>query len=199
MIASTVRAETLLTIALAAVERGGDELFSALEALDAPIYLTDSQGVVTYFNPACVAFSGRLPVVGKDRWCVTWKLYTTEGEFLPHDQCPMAIAIRNRGPIRGVTALAERPDGTRVQFMPYPTPIVGEDGALLGAINMLIDVTDERQIEALRGQADRCRRLALHIDDRRVAATLTLMAVEYDAKAADLEGSQEPVGAEAGA
>jgi PAS domain-containing protein len=191
MIISTAHAEKLLTSALAAVGRGGDDLFSALEALDAPIYLTDPDGVVTYFNPACIAFSGRVPVVGKDRWCVTWKLYTDEGEFLPHDQCPMATAIRDRNPIRGVTAVAERPDGTRVRFMPYPTPLIGDDGALLGAINMLIDVTDLRQIEELRRQADRCRRLA-NVDDRRAAATLTLMAVEYEAKAAELELSREP-------
>ena len=186
MFLSTDHAEKLLDAAITAVGRGGDELFSALEALDAPIYLTDSDGVVTYFNPACIAFSGRVPVVGKDRWCVTWKLYTDDGAVLPHDQCPMAMAIRSRDPIRGVTAVAERPDGTRVRFMPYPTPLVGDDGQLCGAINMLIDVTDLRQIEELRRQAARCRRLAI-VDDRRTAATLTLMAGEYEAMASELE------------
>ncbi len=195
MITSTAQAEQLLTSALAAVGRGGDELFAALEALDAPIYLTDGDGVVTYFNPACIAFTGRVPVVGKDRWCVTWKLYTDDGAFLPHDQCPMATAIRDRDPIRGVTAVAERPDGTRVRFMPYPTPLMGDDGVLLGAINMLIDVTDLRQIEELRRQAHRCRRLA-NVDDRRAAATLMLMAVEYEAKASELELSSKSAAGE---
>ena len=192
MIVSTLRADRLLASALHAVEQGGDALFAALEALDAPIYLTDANGVVTYFNQACVGFTGRVPEVGKDRWCVTWRLYTDEGVFLPHDQCPMAVAIRNRDPIRGVTALAERPDGTRVQFLACPTPILGEDGALLGAINMLIDVTDLRQIEDLRHQAERCRRLARSVDDRRAAAVLQLMAGEYEDKARELEFAQEP-------
>ena len=187
MTASPAHAERLLDSVLRAVERGGEDLFAALEALDAPIYLTDPNGVITYFNTACVTFAGRVPVVGKDRWCVTWKLYTADGEFLPHDQCPMAVAVRDRAPIRGVTAWAERPDGERVQFMPYPTPILGDKGELQGAINILIDVTDLRQIADLRDQADRCRRLAKNVDDRRAAASLTLMAVEYDDKAARLE------------
>lgn len=178
-------ADEILNIAMEAVERG-DNLFDALEALQAPIYATDAQGLVSYFNQACIGFAGRTPVVGKDRWCVTWKLYTDDGDFLPHDQCPMAVAIRDRRPVRGVTAVAERPDGTRVNFMPFPTPLLGKDGELQGAIN-LIDVTDARQIDDLRFQASRCRRLAISVGDRRTADTLTLMAAEYDAKAAELE------------
>jgi PAS domain-containing protein len=183
--------ERLLATALEAVERGGVDLISALEALDAPIYLTDTNGVVTYFNKDCVGFAGRVPLVGKDRWCVTWRLYTDDGAFLPHDQCPLAVAIRTRKPIRGVTAFAERPDGTRVQFMPYPTPIIGDHGEMLGAINLLIDVTDERQIEDFRRQAERCRRLAAAVDDRRAATALRRMAAEYDDKAAALNLSQD--------
>ena len=84
-----------------------------LGEVDAPIYVTDEEGFVTYFNRACVGFSGREPAVGKDRWCVTWKLFTADGDYLPHDQCPMAVAIKTEKLIRGVTAVAARPDGTR--------------------------------------------------------------------------------------
>ena len=49
-------------------------------------------------------------------------LQVPAGEFLPHDQCPMATALKEGRPIRGLTAVAKRPDGTRVVFMPYPTP-----------------------------------------------------------------------------
>ena len=181
-------ADEILRTAIGAVERG-DDLFSALDGLPAPIYVTDAEGVVTHFNRACVGFTGRVPAVGKDRWCVTWRLYTDEGEFLPHDQCPMAIAIREKSPVRGVTAFAERPDGTRVRFTPLPTPLFGPGGALVGAINVLIDVTDARQIADLIAQAGRCRRLASRVDDRQTADTLNQMAAEYEAKAASLGGS----------
>ncbi len=118
---------------------------------------------------------------------MTWKLYTTEGVFLPHDQCPMAEAIYQKRPVRGVAAMAERPDGTRVHFQPYPTPLFAKDGAFRGAVNMLIDVTDQRQAAALRAQADRCRRLARGVGDEQVIKTLEALADEYEAKSLTLD------------
>jgi PAS domain-containing protein len=173
-------------MATVAVQSGEDALRSALDRLPAAIYVTDPDGLITYYNPACIEFAGRVPTVGSDRWCVTWKLYTEDGAFLPHDQCPMAVAILEKRPVRGIAAVAERPDGSRVNFMPYPTPIFDTDGKLLGAVNMLIDVADSRQAEFLRSQADKCRRLALSVCDQRTADTLTLMAAEYEQKANEL-------------
>jgi PAS domain-containing protein len=103
-----------------------------------PTYITDEDGLLVYANDACEAFAGRKPVVGEDRWCVTWKLYTQAGEYLPHDQCPMAVAIKEGRPVRGAAAVAERPDGTRAPFRPFPTPIFGTRGQVVGAVNMLL-------------------------------------------------------------
>jgi PAS domain S-box-containing protein len=183
MQASPVTADRILHVATEAVQSGADSLLSALDRLPAAIYVSDPDGLITYYNPACIEFAGRVPTVGRDRWCVTWKLYTEDGAFLPHDQCPMAVAILEKRPVRGVTAVAERPDGSRVNFMPYPTPIFDSEGQLLGAVNILIDVTDSRQAEFLRSQAGKCRRLALSVCDQQTADTLTLMAAEYEQKA----------------
>jgi hypothetical protein len=57
-----------------------------------------------------------------------------------------------------------------------------EDGNLIGAVNMLIDVTELRQTELLREQALRCRRLAGAVMDQRTVDTLLAMAVEYEEK-----------------
>jgi PAS domain-containing protein len=171
-----------------AAEIGLERLTTALEQVNAPVYVTDAEGVVINFNTACIGFSGRTPAAGKDLWCVTWKLYTAGGQFLPHDQCPMASAVRSRSPIRGVIAIAERPDGTRVKFMPFPTPIMASSGEFLGAINLLLDVSDPRQVTELRSQAQRCRRLACSVGDSVTFATLSAMALEYDAMADALAG-----------
>src|SRR4051794_23698895 len=120
---TTASAEAVLDQAIAALKSGDEALLSALNALPAPIYVTDAEGVIRYFNAACIDFAGRVPVVGQDRWCVTWKLYTELGDFLPHDQCPMAEAVKTQQQVRGVIAVAERPDGSRVTFQPYPTPL----------------------------------------------------------------------------
>jgi PAS domain S-box-containing protein len=174
--------DEMLERALGAALSGERALRDALDELRAAIYITDADGVVTYFNPACLDFTGRRPEVGADRWCVTWRLYTNAGEHLPHDECPMAVAINTQRPIRGVTAIAERPDGTRVNFRPWPTPIFDKDGQFAGAVNILEDVTDEVRADDLLAQARRCHRLAESVMDAQASNTLTRMAEEYEAK-----------------
>ena len=180
--------ETYLETALDALAKR-DDWRTVLDALPAPIYVTDTAGQVTYWNSACVELAGREPRLGQDRWCVTWKIYTTTGEFLPHDQCPMAQAIRERRSIREAVAIAERPDGSRIAFRPYPTPLFDRDGSLTGAINMLIDVSEE-QSDALEAQAERCRRLAGAIYNRENSDILAAMAVGFERTAGELRGSR---------
>ena len=122
-------------------------LTELLAAIPAAIYTTDAQGKITYFNEAAVEFSGRTPVLGSDEWCVTWKLFMPDGTPLPHDQCPMAVALKEGRAVRGAEAVAERPDGTRVPFIPFPTPLRDASGKLTGAINMLVDISERRQAE----------------------------------------------------
>jgi PAS domain-containing protein len=180
---ATATPDEIIEQAVAAIGGGEAAMRAALDDLPAPIYTTDRDGRVTFFNQACIGFAGRTPVAGEDRWCVTWKLYTTDGAALPHEECPMAVAIREKRPVRGAEAIAERPDGSRVSFVPYPTPLFDADGALVGAVNMLIDVTVTRQADHLRAQAVRCRRLAASVNDRPAVATLTAMAAEYEDQA----------------
>ncbi|WP_011579963.1 MULTISPECIES: PAS domain-containing sensor histidine kinase [Chelativorans] len=117
-----------------------------LEALPAAVYTTDAAGHITFYNKAAVEMAGRTPQAG-DLWCVTWRLYNPDGTPLPHDDCPMAVALRENRPVRGVEAIAERPDGTRVPFIPYPTPLHDVDGKLVGAINMLVDISERKKAE----------------------------------------------------
>src|SRR5690606_22600089 len=136
------------------------DLRDMMDALPAAIYTTDAEGRLTYFNPACVAFSGRTPEVGNDRWSVTWKMYHPDGEPMLHDQCPMAVALRTGEAISGVEAIAERPDGTRIWFTPYPTPLFDEQGNIAGGINILLDITHRKEAkQALRGSRETFRQL----------------------------------------
>jgi PAS domain-containing protein len=151
-----------------------------LDDIPAPLYVTDAEGTLTYFNKACVPLAGRTPAVGRDKWCVTWRIYTTDGEYLPHDMCPMAVTIREQRPVRNVEAIAARPDGTQVRFIPYPTPLFDGEGNFSGAVNLLLEVSEQRKPEFLREQAERCRRLAAVCADAGMGETLQLMAAKYD-------------------
>jgi PAS domain S-box-containing protein len=131
----------------AAVRDSERRLHDLIAAIPAAIYTTDAAGKITYYNEAAVEFSGRRPIIGSDEWCMSWKMYWPDGTPLPHDQCPMALALKEGRPIRGKEAIAERPDGTRVPFIPFPTPLHDASGKLVGAINMLVDVSERKQAE----------------------------------------------------
>ncbi len=118
-----------------------------LEALGVAVYATDAEGRITFYNEAAATFWGRHPEIG-ELWCGSMRMYWPDGSPLPHDQCPMAIALRERRSVRGYQAVAERPDGTRAAFVPYPTVVHAADGNLLGAVNVLIDITQQRTAEA---------------------------------------------------
>ena len=190
MLLDAPTARQMVDEAVTAISSGPGTFHALLDQLPAPIYVTDNDGIITYFNDACVTLAGRTPECGRDQWCVTWKLYTIEGELLPHDQCPMAVAIREQRAIRNVEAIAERPDGTRVNFVPFPTPYFDADGNMAGAVNLLLDITPQRGPDYLLSQADKCRRLALAITDHTATETLNLMATRYDAQALKLSRAQ---------
>ena len=118
-----------------------------IDALPVPVYSTDLQGHITHFNPAAVEFAGRTPVQGSDRWCVSWKLFWADGTPMPHDQCPMAIALKQRRILDGVEAIIERPDGKRRWFTPYPRLLRNPRGQVVGGINMLVDITERKNAE----------------------------------------------------
>jgi PAS domain S-box-containing protein len=118
-----------------------------IDALPAAVYTTDADGRLTHFNRAAADFSGWTPELGTDKWCVTWKLFRADGTPLPHDQCPMAVALKEGRIVDGVEAIAERPDGTRVWFTPYPRPLHDAEGRIVCGINMLVDITKRKQAE----------------------------------------------------
>jgi PAS domain S-box-containing protein len=118
-----------------------------LQALPAAVYTTDSEGRITFFNEAAAELWGCRPEIGSNRFCGSWRLYWPDGRPMRHEECPMAVALRENRPVRGAEAVAERPDGTKVPFIPYPTPVHDASGALLGAVNMLVDISERKRAE----------------------------------------------------
>ncbi len=145
-------AGSIETLATLATDRGtSNSIFRQMvDSLPVAIYMTDDQGRLTYFNAAAVKLSGREPELGTDRWCVTWKLFFPDGTALPHDQCPMATALKGGEVKPGTECFAERPDGSRFWFTPFPTILRDDEGRILGGMNLLMDITERKiaEIEA---------------------------------------------------
>lgn len=174
-----------------------DEL---LQALPAAVYTTDAAGRITFYNDAAVALWGMRPEIGKSAFCGSWKLYWPDGTPLPHDECPMAIALREKRPVRGMEAVAERPDGSRVSFITYPTPLFDASGVLIGAVNTLVDITERSDAEQRARESDaRYRSLAAIVessDDAILSKDLNGIIRSWNAGAERLFGykAEETIG-----
>ncbi len=138
-----------------------------LQVLPAAIYTTDASGRLTFYNKAAAGLWGYYPQLGKIEFCGSWKLFSADGAPMPHDECPMALALKEKRPHHGEEAVAERPDGSRIPFMAYPTPLFDASGNLTGAVNMLVDITERKSAEdRIRNSEARYRRI---FDNARVS------------------------------
>jgi two-component system, chemotaxis family, CheB/CheR fusion protein len=164
-----------------------------VNALPAAIYLTDAAGRIIFCNETAVILWGCRPELGKSEFCGSWKLYWPDGTPLPHDQCPMALALKEKRPIRGMEAIAERPDGTRVHFIPYPTPLFDASDNLIGAVNMLVDITERKRAEEV---AQRLASIVESSDDAILSKNLDGIITSWNQGAERLFGysSDEMVG-----
>ena len=133
-----------------------------IEALGVAAYMTDAAGRITIYNEAAAALWGRRPEVGRDEWCGSWRMYWPDGTPMPHDECPMAVTLKESRAVRNVEILVERPDGTRASILPFPAPLRHTSGALIGAVNVLIDITEHKRAAA---EADTQRELVDAITD----------------------------------
>jgi len=117
-----------------------------LQVLPVPLYTTDAEGRHTFINQAAAEFIGHRPVLGQPWWTAR-KLYRLDGRPIRNDDCAMATVLREQRPVHGEVAIAELPDGSRRVFRASPTPLFGQDGRLVGAVNVLQDITGQRATE----------------------------------------------------
>jgi len=120
---------------------------SLIQSLPLAVYTCDKDGYIQLFNKAATKLWGREPQIGKDKWCGSWKLFNMDGSGIALENCPMAITLKAGNSAKGVEALIERPDGERRTVMTHPQLTFNESGEITGAINTLIDITEQKRIE----------------------------------------------------
>ena len=125
---------------------------SMMQSLPAAVYTCDMDGYITFYNQAAAVLWGREPELGKDLWCGSWKIFTPLGEQMTLDCCPMAKTLKEKIAVIGEEIVVERPGGERRHILPHPKPMYNEEGEMIGALNMLVDVTENKNIQEANKQ-----------------------------------------------
>jgi PAS domain S-box-containing protein len=121
-----------------------DIMHLAYDHIPIAVYACDRLGYITYYNPAAAELWKREPVIGRDRWGGSAKIFKVTGEQQLPEECPVAVALRTGQLIEGQEVLVECPDGTRRNIVPHPVPVFDDKGDIAGVINTLTDITERR-------------------------------------------------------
>ncbi|HEX2742234.1 MAG TPA: ATP-binding protein [Rubrobacter sp.] len=132
-----------------ALQNGEGHFHRLLEKLPAGAYTCDPEGLITYYNQHAVQVWGRAPKLNDPayRFCGSFKLYATDGTPITHDRCWMALALKENEGYNEREIVVERPDGRRLTALAHANPIHDESGNLIGAVNVLVDITERKRTE----------------------------------------------------
>jgi len=127
------------------LDKNNEYFQQLMKALPAAVYSCDAKGFLNFYNDAAVKLCGRKPRIGKELWCGFYKLFNLDGTIIPLDEYPMAIALKEGRSVVGEELIIERPDGSKRQVLLHPQPQFGLAGEIVGAINMVIDITEKAE------------------------------------------------------
>lgn len=112
-----------------------------------PAFASDAVGRLTWFNQTAVEFWGERPELGRPWSSCFHRIVRPNGAWIAPEEFPTAAAVAANRPVRGVEMVFERPDHTRMWFVPQAAPLADGGPEPCGAITLLTDVSERRAAE----------------------------------------------------
>ena len=116
-----------------------------VEQMPVGFYVCDLEGKIVRYNKQATLLWGRKPEDGVDRWTGAYKIKRADGSFLDRQDSPMARCLREGKAITGEELIYLLPGGEEKNVLAHPQPIFDKLGNLVGAANMLLDITHLKQ------------------------------------------------------
>ncbi len=119
--------------------------YNLIENLPVATYTCDADGYLRQFNKVAVQLWGYTPEINNKKWWDAMKIADADGNSIPILNSPMSITLTEKVAVMGSEIIIERPDGTKSNVLSNSQPILDSNNKLVGAINTLIDITEERK------------------------------------------------------
>jgi PAS domain S-box-containing protein len=132
------------------LQRSEERYRTLFDLVPVAVYVCDADGIIQECNRRATELWGREPGGSGEgpRFCGSYKIYYPDGRLMPHEECPMARALRGEKlKAEDLEIIVERPDGERRHVIPAPRILTNIHGKITGAINCLFDITERKRAE----------------------------------------------------
>jgi PAS domain S-box-containing protein len=132
------------------VQRSEERYRTLFDLVPVAVYVCDADGIIQEYNRRAAELWGREPSGNGEepRFCGSYKIYYPDGRPMPHEECPMARALRGEKLTpKDLEIVVERPDGERRHVVPAPRILTDKHGKITGAINCLFDITEHKRAQ----------------------------------------------------
>ncbi|HEX6291524.1 MAG TPA: GAF domain-containing protein [Herpetosiphonaceae bacterium] len=129
------------------------ELEAVISQMGEGVIITDRHGKIVLINRYAATLHGISELdVAPDEYSAAYHLLRLDGTAYPSLELPLSRAVLYGETVTNAEWKIRRADGSEVIASGGASPIIGPDGAQLGAVLVLRDVTQRRQIEAEKDQ-----------------------------------------------